>query len=276
MIDIEHDLGDEGLGIPLKVLGEIVESVGTPDFVSEMARLLHRVVPLDVLHIERSRADATLPIGYQCEWIGSSGISMRACDISAVMGLYYDRFFQVDPLFAGLRGKSGTLLALRDIAAMPSDEFRQRLFDDVHIAHECVLAHGTRYSQLSISLERGDRRSPFSLDELGRLRRSGVFLFPLLQLHGTLTAARHTTHPAGVAHPLALFDVRLSAHAVALSRREYETCRQLLSGRTIPETAEIIGVRPSSIECYVKRAFLKLGVHTRRELFAWCMTPPSA
>ena len=276
MTDIQHDHGDEGLGIPLKVLGEIVESVGTPDFVPGMARLLNRLVPLDVLHIERSRADPALPIGYQCEWIGSSGVSVQASEIAAVMGLYYDRFFQVDPLFAGLRGKSGTLLALRDIAAMPQNEFRQRLFDDVHIAHECVLAHGTRYSQLSLALERVDRRSPFSLDELSRLRRSGDFLFPLLQLHSTLTAARHTTHPAGVAHPLALFDGQLSAHAVALSRREYETCRQLLSGRTIPETAEIIGVRPSSIESYVKRAFIKLGVHTRRELFAWCLTPPPA
>lgn len=273
MIRFQNDRSTEGHEVSSKALGEIVESVGTPDFVSRLAQLLNRVLPLDVVHIERSRLDTAMPIGYRCEWIGSSGIGMQASEVSAVMDIYYDRFFQVDPLFDSIRGKSGTLLVLRDIAAMPMNEFRQRLFDDVHIAHECVLAHGTRYAQYSIALERGDRRAPFSLDELGRFRRISDFLFPIVELHGSLTAARLTPCMDGVAHPLAVFDTRLALQDVALSRREYETCKQLLSGRTVPETADILGVRASSVECYVKRAFLKLGVHTKRELFAWCQTP---
>ncbi len=274
MIRIQNDHSDESQKLPFKALGEIVECVGTPDFVSRLAQLLNRVLPLDVVHIERSRRDTAMPMGYRCEWIGSSGITMQASEVSAVMALYYDRFFHVDPLFAGIRGKPGTLLVLRDIAAMPLSEFRQRLFDDVHIAHECVVAHGTRYAQHSIALERDERRPPFSLDELNRLRQISDFLFPLLELHGSLTAARHSAHMGGVVHPLALFDRRLAIQDVALSRREYETCKQLISGKTVPETADILGVRASSVECYVKRAFVKLGVHTRRELFAWCQTPP--
>ena len=64
-----------------------------------------------------------------------------------------------------------------------------------------------------------------------------------------------------------------------LSKREYETCKHLLSGKTVPETAEILGVRVASAESYVKRAFAKLGVRTKRRLAAWgsaTTTLPSA
>ena len=69
--------------------------------------------------------------------------------------------------------------------------------------------------------------------------------------------------------PLAQFDARIAADGVKLSKREYETCKHLLSGKTVPETAEILGVRVASAESYVKRAFAKLGVRTKRELAAW-------
>ncbi|WP_258401930.1 helix-turn-helix transcriptional regulator, partial [Burkholderia multivorans] len=70
------------------------------------------------------------------------------------------------------------------------------------------------------------------------------------------------------------FDARIAADGVKLSKREYETCKHLLSGKTVPETAEILGVRVASAESYVKRAFAKLGVRTKRELVAWGAAAP--
>ncbi|HGL4257772.1 helix-turn-helix transcriptional regulator [Burkholderia dolosa] len=256
-------------GVSFKALGELIETVGTPHFVPRLTQLLNDVVPLDVAHVERSRVDGTMPTGYRCEWIGSSGIGTATLEISDVMTLYYERFFDRDPLFAGLRGKTGTMLVVRDIAAIPPGEFRQRLFDDVRIAHECVLARGTRYAQHSIALERGRDRPPFTLAEMNRFRSVSDVLFPLLELHASTTAARRVAHPAPDVHPLAQFDARIAADGVKLSKREYETCKHLISGKTVPETAAILGVRVASAESYVKRAFMKLGVRTKRELVAW-------
>ncbi|WP_175748192.1 helix-turn-helix transcriptional regulator [Burkholderia ambifaria] len=257
--------------VSFKALGELIETVGTPHFVPRLAQLLNDVVPLDVAHIERSRVDGAMPTGYRCEWIGSSGIGAETdtTEISDVMTLYYERFFDSDPLFAGLRGKTGTMLVVRDIAAIPPGEFRQRLFDDVRIGHECVLARGTRYAQHSIALERGRDRPPFTLAEMSRFRSISDVLFPLLELHASTTAARRIAHPTPDVHPLARFDARIAADGVKLSKREYETCKHLISGKTVPETAEILGVGVASAESYVKRAFAKLGVRTKRELAAW-------
>ncbi|WP_322047490.1 helix-turn-helix transcriptional regulator [Paraburkholderia sp. J67] len=255
--------------LSFKTLGHVIEAVGTPDFVPRLTLLLNEVVPLNVVHIERSRADTSLPTGFRCEWVGSGGVGMDSGTISEVMTLYYDRFYESDPLFAGIRGKIGTMLVVRDIGAIPPGEFRQRLFDEALIAHECVLARGTRHAQHSIALERALHAPPFSLAEMNRFRHVSDFLFPLLELHASTSAARRVAHPTSYLHPLAQFDARIAAEGVKLSKREYEICAHLITGKTVPESAEILGVRPATAESYVKRAFAKLGVRTKRELIGW-------
>ncbi|WP_321839946.1 helix-turn-helix transcriptional regulator [Paraburkholderia bannensis] len=260
--------------LSFKTLGNVIEAVGTPDFVPRLTLLLNEVVPLNVVHIERSRADSNMPNGFRCEWVGSGGVGMDSGTISEVMTLYYDRFYESDPLFAGIRGKLGTMLVVRDIGAIPPGEFRQRLFDEALIAHECVLARGTRHAQHSIALERALHAPPFSLAEMNRFRHVSDFLFPLLELHASTSAARRVAHPTSYLHPLAQFDARIAADGVKLSKREYEICAHLITGKTVPEAAEILGVRTATAESYVKRAFAKLGVRTKRELIGWGHASP--
>ncbi|NLP63029.1 helix-turn-helix transcriptional regulator [Paraburkholderia sacchari] len=259
--------------LSFKTLGNVIEAVGTPDFVRRLTLLLNEIIPLNVVHLERSRVDSTMPNGFLCEWIGSSGVGMDTGAISEVMTLYYDRFHEIDPLFAGIRGKIGTLLVVRDIGAIPPGEFRQRLFDEAFIAHECVLARGTRHAQHSIAIERALHEPPFSLAEMNLFRNVSDFLFPLLELHASTSAARRVAHPTSYLHPLAQFDARIAADNVRLSKREYEICAHLIEGKTVPEAAEIVGVRAATAETYVKRAFAKLGVRTKRELVAWGHAP---
>lgn len=258
----------EPLPVTFKSLGDVIEVVGTPDFVPQLARFLNDVIPIDVAHVERSRVDDTMPSGYRCEWIGSSGIDVADSRVSEVMSLYYERFQANDPLFAGIRGKSGTLLVVRDIEAIPPGEFRRLIYDDVEIGHECVLARGTRYAQVSIALERAANRSSFSLDEMRLFRCVSDFLFPVLELHASTTAARLVAQRKSADLPLTRLDEMIAVGGVRLSKREYEACKHFVSGKTLPETAEILGVRLASVESYAKRAYAKLGVSTKRELVA--------
>lgn len=257
------------LSVKFKSLGDLIEVVGTPDFVPQLARFLNSVIPIDVAHVERSRVDDTMPSGYRCEWIGSSGIDVAAdTQISEVMTLYYERFQANDPLFAGIRGKTGTLLVVRDIEAIPPGEFRKRIYDDVAIAHECVLARGSSYKQVSIALERSLDRPPFSLPEMRQFRDVSDFLFPVLELHASTTAARLVAQRKSADLPLTRFDAMVAAGAIRLSKREYEACKHFISGKTLPETAQILDVGLATVTSYAKRAFAKLGVSTKRELVA--------
>ncbi|WP_277184418.1 helix-turn-helix transcriptional regulator [Caballeronia sp. BR00000012568055] len=272
LYDPQFHTDTDSFPLSFKTLGRVIEAVGTPDFVPRLTLLLNEIVPLNVVHIERSRVDRSKPTGFRCEWIGSSGVGMDTSVISDVMTLYYDRFYDSDPLFAGIRGKLGTMLVVRDIGAIPPGEFRQRLFDEALIAHECVLARGTAHAQDSIALERALDAPPFTLAEMNRFRQVSEFLFPLLELHASTSAAKRVAHPTSFLHPLAQFDARIAADHIRLSKREYEICAHLITGRTVPEAAEIIGVRVGTAESYVKRAFAKLGVRTKRDLIAWGQT----
>ncbi|MNF19460.1 Bacterial regulatory protein, luxR family [compost metagenome] len=54
-----------------------------------------------------------------------------------------------------------------------------------------------------------------------------------------------------------------------LSTREQEVCLGLLTGGTVPEMAQRLNVKNSSVETYLKRATAKLGVSGRHGLAKW-------
>jgi DNA-binding CsgD family transcriptional regulator len=58
-----------------------------------------------------------------------------------------------------------------------------------------------------------------------------------------------------------------------LSKRELDVLRCVLEGLTAVEIAEIMGVQPSSVTTYQKRAYKRLGISSQRQLFALCMAP---
>jgi LuxR family transcriptional regulator, activator of tox operons len=257
------------LNVSIKALGEVIESVGLPHFVHRLTRFLHELIPLDSAHVDRTRFDPASPLGYRCEWIGSGTVHEEQAVLDGIMTLYYDRFQSVDPLFAGIRDTSGTHLVVRDMNKLPAGEFRELIFESSHIAQECVLTKSTRHTQYSLAIVRRDDQPQFSLAELNHFRHLGDFLFPLLELHVSTAAVKRTANAMSETDPLVLFDARIASDGIRLSKREYESCRHLIAGRTVPETAEILGVRQTSAESYVQRAFAKLGVRTKRELALW-------
>lgn len=69
---------------------------------------------------------------------------------------------------------------------------------------------------------------------------------------------------------------RLRQHCPALSKRELDVLRCVLEGLTAVEIAETMGVQPSSVITYQKRAYKRLGIASQRQLFALCLGPQAA
>jgi DNA-binding CsgD family transcriptional regulator len=66
--------------------------------------------------------------------------------------------------------------------------------------------------------------------------------------------------------------MRLHRFCPDLSKRELDVLRGVLEGRTAQDIGELIGVRPSSVVTYQKRAYRRLGISGQRELFALCLS----
>ncbi|WP_179401950.1 helix-turn-helix transcriptional regulator [Burkholderia guangdongensis] len=257
------------IGVRPRTLGAAMQAVGTTAFVAALAEFIHENIVVESVHLERWRADPQSATGFVIEWLGSW--SEQDPDVCKLMDIFYQDYCHSDPLFLTARGTSGTLLLQRHVAGLAAGDFRRLFFDEPRISQECMLVHGNAQVQFAIGLARSVEQPAYSTDELFHLRQMADLLFPLFEMHTRLCAARRIAVESSHAPSLGGFDARLARQDVRLSRREYEICKLMLSGRSVPEAASHLDIKFSTAESYVKRAFVKLGVHTRRELFDWAL-----
>lgn len=142
-------------------------------------------------------------------------------------------------------------------------------------AHQCNLVSRQGNRRCVISFYRPPTQQGFSLAELSFLKCLSDTLLPLMERHAQ--CLRQAPHPeTEPAHTLLEqsqlqreFYKRLSLSDITLSAREQEVCLGLLTGGTVPQIAQKLSVKNSSIETYLKRAAAKLGVSGRHGLAKW-------
>lgn len=69
---------------------------------------------------------------------------------------------------------------------------------------------------------------------------------------------------------------RLRSLCPTLSKRELDVLRGVLEGHSATEIAERMGVKPTSVVTYQKRAYQRLGISSQRQLFALCLAADRA
>ncbi|MBR7634744.1 helix-turn-helix domain-containing protein [Janthinobacterium lividum] len=117
---------------------------------------------------------------------------------------------------------------------------------------------------LSVNFYRDSNQGQFQPGEIAAIET----LSPLFAY-----AARHhyslSGQPAQGVSPMML--ARLRQHGPQLSKRELDALRGVLEGLTAAEIADTMGVQPSSVITYQKRAYKRLGIASQRQLFALCL-----
>ncbi len=62
---------------------------------------------------------------------------------------------------------------------------------------------------------------------------------------------------------------RIAHCGLKLSARECQVCLGLLAGHTAPEQAERLKLKVNTVESYLRRAAIKLGISGRHSLMRW-------
>jgi DNA-binding CsgD family transcriptional regulator len=114
-------------------------------------------------------------------------------------------------------------------------------------------------------LNRGD----FSGKELDLLADLSEVLLPVVEQHALTTSGDNRSSGNALLH--VRFSERIREHGIGLSPREMQVCNSVLTGRTIPELAAELQLKCSTVETYVKRAAIKLGVNGRHGLTRWAI-----
>lgn len=162
---------------------------------------------------------------------------------------YLDGWWRDDPLrpeLAAVPEGEIRLRRMQDFAAAMPEAYRRELFERPGLAGKTALLAAGRRRRLVINFYHA--RPPE--------REDG----DLLRLVARLLL-RHFDGPAAAPYPPPL---------AALSERERAVCLGILGGEKAEAIAGRLGVSPATVVTYRKRAYEKLGIAARGELFAIC------
>lgn len=156
------------------------------------------------------------------------------------------------------------------------------LITSASTAQESAL-HLTRRKEdcsYTISVYRSNQSQRFSAQEQSILQDFSPLLLPMVEKHISALQPLPTASSSqprladGAENPgqqtLRLrFAERLTQSGLTLSNREMEVCVGLLSGHTAPELAEQFALKVNTVESYLKRAAIKMGISGRHSLMRW-------
>jgi DNA-binding CsgD family transcriptional regulator len=243
---------DAGLHLPqgdaaAAVCG-LIGCIGDANFGQRGLEQLARLMPLGWWTVYRVFDDAPPVLHF--------GGSLQPQDcVAACFTAYRDGVWRRDRALEAVRerlGRGETVLShLHALELAPVH--RRRIFDrhglSERLSFACEDADG---ALLSLNLYRHESQAAFDDDERDLLQSLGPLLLGCVQRH---LALRPQAVPAVTAF-------------AALTPREREVCERLLRGWTHDGIAADLGLAPATVKTYRDRAFERLGIHQRHELFA--------
>ncbi|NVZ54053.1 helix-turn-helix transcriptional regulator [Pseudomonas sp. B6002] len=126
-----------------------------------------------------------------------------------------------------------------------------------------------------LSVYRASQSDSFSPQERSMLQDFSSLLLPMVEKHIAAIQPCRTDSELQVPQSQGIdtlrrrIEERLVQSGLTLSNRELEVCVGLLAGRTAPELAEQLALKVNTIESYLKRASIKLGISGRHSLLRW-------
>ncbi|KRP67730.1 helix-turn-helix transcriptional regulator [Pseudomonas orientalis] len=242
-------------------MGELISSSGQENFAANMLHLVDKWIPIHLVDLSEWSLDELRDSVLDIQLLGSAGLND---DLPAPQILHA---LDDHPLLRQMLRMQDPLLI--QMKAKANSAHRRGS------SHQCHLVSRQGHRRCVISLYRPPAERGFSLAELSFLKCLSETLLPLMERHvQILRQAPHVEAEPGhngleQSHLQREFYKRLALSDITLSAREQEVCLGLLTGGTVPQIAEKLSVKNSSIETYLKRAAAKLGVSGRHGLAKW-------
>ncbi|MGO4125964.1 LuxR C-terminal-related transcriptional regulator [Inquilinus sp. YAF38] len=232
----------------------IVDALGTPEFGPAVLHALGAMAGVEEIFAFRRTDDGTLPAV-----ILSAGAGSQAGDRAEAYRRHYFRF---DPLNTVFQAVDRASLCLR---VRPDDiadrDYRRDCYARPGFVEKLSILRPGRGGWTTLSLFR--HGGAFSTGEAQGLRAFGRLLLPLIEAHGRAFGADRP--PPGSA---AAVEVRLHGLCPALTGRERSVCARTLIGMTAEGIGLDLGIRPTSVLTYRRRAYERLGISTALQLAA--------
>jgi DNA-binding CsgD family transcriptional regulator len=197
----------------------------------------------------------------------AAGSRDRAGVSSALARMYAARFCRWDSVANDMQGSPAmdqVVVYNRRASDVRNTSYRHECYDKPGINERLTVCSAERGTWRALHLYRNQRSPAFSDADMEEALRAAACI--LTALPGEPAAA--VDRPAGSKSRLPWFLERLRRLPTRLTEREREVCARALIGMTVEGTALELGVAPTSVATYRKRAYQKLNITSQNEMFA--------
>lgn len=236
-----------------QLLAGLIHQLGQPRFRSLLLENLQPLVPAASFSVYRT-GHSSVP---QLFLSGSLGIpdTTRACWQAYLSGPYRsDR-----TLTSETHSAEHPLLCHLTAQEVPA-QHRARVYEAHGVAERISVVEANEDGLFAVNFYRHQHQAPFSDAQVADFETLAPALLALARKHVAL-GIEPPAEPQTQAE-------RLLALQPALTPREIEVCVRLLRGMTYDGIAADLGLSVTSVKTYRNRAFDRLGIHFRNELFA--------
>lgn len=231
----------------------LIDGIGDPGFGQRGIEQLDRLLPLAWWTAFRVFDDAPPHL--------LVGGHLHADDcVADAFGAYRGGLYRSDRIFAQVRDRvrNGAAVMTYLRASEMQRAHRQRIYATHGMSERLsVLRLDKAGGMLCVNLYRHVDQPFIDDEERDRLQQIGPLLLTCVSRHLALTSSRSSSNVENVLG--------------ALPRREREVCERLLRGWTHDGIGADLKLAPTTIKTYRDRAFDRLGIHHRNELFALVM-----
>lgn len=235
----------------------LIDAIGQPAFAQRALEALNAPVQAASWSVYRVHADRA-PVMHLS---ASRGV---ADTTHACFAAYRDGLYRRDRSFDQVRrgGAPGHAEVLHMRAdEVPNPDHRDAIYRRHHLRERLsVAALEDDGSLLAVNLYHHDHQGAFSAAEQERF----VAIAPLV----LAAVRRHVSLDAPPAPPAPTGRAALVAACPELTARELDVCERLLQGWSHEGVAADLGLTVATVKTYRARAFARLGLHFRSELFA--------
>ncbi|WP_158915764.1 helix-turn-helix transcriptional regulator [Caulobacter sp. S45] len=244
-------------------MASVIDALGEDDFPDAFGRTLSSVVPAKLFSVfrldDQQRMRYMFAGGHLDEDDNDEAFARSAS------ARYADSYWKLDPALRSILddGDWNTTVRTQAWDAIPPSEYRAFCYERVHVRERLLICRRFGAETIMVGLYRTSDEAPFEPDCFDRLQGAAEMLTSISWKHSKVMA---NTHSRNLLPGDGDVSRQLAATNGQLSSREVEVCTGLLLGRSTKEIARTVGVMPSSIVTFRKRAFLKLKIATRQDL----------
>lgn len=242
---------------PIQALEGLICLIGEPEFESALLQYLNPVVPAASYSIYQTGRDCA-PRLFMSASLGVPDTT-RDCWNAYLSGPYLtDRSLIQDSSMNC--GTSMCHITAQEVSA----EHRSRVYEAHGMVERVSVVKQDSSSLFAINFYRHAHQEPFRDAHLCGFEALAPALISLAQKQISLSIPRQ----GEMGDKVARWSHKLQRLNSTLSSRELDVCARMLTGMTQDGIASDLGLSLPTVRTYRNRAFARLGIHFRNELFA--------